>query len=261
MALKGLIKRLNESDVIKEADGIEALGFLSEFAAVKVSRGLRHITEAGIALHTIHDHKLWQYGDFSSFESFLTQWSDENSLGRSTGWYIVNAVSLWISTGHEPEDLLLFKGGVNAMRPLLEDRDSKIVRERDRGTGEVTELADGWQAILEEKYPDVEPTPHNLVAMWIDDPDNLDEAATGRSVRGTLRDQTVGRPKGKQDRIKFRLVVQYKGAIKTPVNISWQFFPAEGRPSDGKSIASMLRRPHVLRAFLSRLGIESEPGG
>ena len=263
MTTKALIKHLQTSKTIDVAEGREALGLLSEYAALKVSAGLKNITEAGIALYTIHEHKLWQYGDFKTFEAFMTDWSDHNALGRSTGWYIVSAVSLWVSTGHDPDELLTYSGGVNVLRPLLEDRDNKIVRERDKETGEVLELANEWKEILAERYPtDEEPTPHDLITFWLNDPENLGPESTGRSVRSMLSDQRQGRPPGsKVDKIKFWLVLQYINGEKVPVDISWSFSGADGSKADGKSMRSMLKKPHVLRHFMNLLGMQGSPGG
>ena len=247
-----LIKKAEKDGFLLEKEGIELFGALAERATTKADDAAQKTTEAFSDLNTIRVLKLAEtYGEYKSFEAFLQEWCDHNMHSRSNAWNFMKAISLWSNgLNRELEELLAIKGAVYAVRPLIEDKKSRLIAEMNPTTGEVTKLANGWQTILDEKYPEAK-TPTQAIALWIND--NMQVEDTGRSIRVTMRDQRESSKVG-QDRFWFSRVWE-NGHV---VDIAWNFKDSDGKQIEGKSVRSMNKDPFVIRHFCRLLGM-SDP--
>ncbi len=246
---------LKKNGFLMEKEGVELLGILSEKATEKLDEGNKNLTEAFAYLNEIRMDSLYTFGGYTSFEAFLREWVDQNKVSRSSAWYFMKALTLWTQgLNRSVEELLEIRGGVYAIRPLLEKGSGamdRMITELDPQTGTVTSLDSGWEKILTEKYPDAE-TDTQLIAMWV--AENLQAEDTSRSVRAVMRDQKEASGQ-KTSRVKYRPVRDSTGVV---VNFTWTFHPSEGQPVEGIGFPPMNRHPGILRHTLGLLGIQLE---
>ena len=255
--LNRLRKQLVKNGFLMEEEGIELLGALSVKASEKITEGCRNLTEAFGYLNEIRVNDLHSFGGYKSFEKFLQEWLDNHRQSRATAWYFMRSITLWTEGLNRPlSELLDVEGGAYAVRPLIEDKEHKIIAEMDARTGEVVSLSHEWSTILSKQYPDAE-TPTQMVAMWV--ADNITVEDTGRSIRHALRvHQEVSG--NKKDRVKYVPTVQRntRTGEMDVVGFSWRFYSADGEhdiEGVGFKPMNVKTRRHVLYHTLRLLGI------